>query len=80
MPGHINVSGRLVSTGSSAENNSFDYPSDPKPALKTLETAQLRPQDVSKHVSTYADMFTSWLSAVNATKKRAYWQSVLYPS
>ena len=27
----------------------------------------------------YAGMFTSWLSAVNATKKRAYWQSVLFP-
>ena len=51
----------------------------PKPALNTPETAQLRPQDVLKHVSTYDDMFTSWLSAVNATKKRAYWQSVLFP-
>ena len=66
-PSHINVTGKW-----------------PKPALQTLETAQLRPhalpQDVSKHVSAYADIFTSWLSAVNVTNKRGSLQSVLFPS
>jgi hypothetical protein len=47
----------------------------PKYPLKTLDCAQLRSEDVSKHVSTYADMFTPWLSAVNVTKSKkcAYW-------
>ena len=44
-------------TLTSVESNSIW----PRPALKTLETAQLRPQDVSKHVPTCAGIFTSWL-------------------
>jgi hypothetical protein len=43
-------------TLTSVESNSIR----PRPALKTLETAQ-RSQDVSKHVPTCADIFTSWL-------------------
>jgi hypothetical protein len=40
----------------------------PRPALKTLETAQLRPQDVSKHVPTCADIFISWLGRLTIFK------------
>ena len=54
VPGHINVRGKWFHLAQTS--------------AKDARTAQLRPQDVSKHVPTCADIFTSWLGRLTISK------------
>ena len=54
VPGHINVRGKWFHLAQTS--------------AKDARTAQLRPQDVSKHVPTCADIFTSWLGRLTIPK------------